>query len=74
METLESEFGFDSLRLAALTTAPLGNHQETLMEEAEGEAEPLLATLGNRLGFERLQRHIPQPTHLPDREVAASPS
>ena len=74
VETLESEFGFDSLRLAALTTAPLGNQQETLMEETQGQAEALLlATLGNRLGFERLQRHIPQPTHLPDREVAAQP-
>ena len=74
VETLESEFGFDSLRPAALTTAPLGNQQETLMEETQGQAEALLlAILGNRLGFERLQRHIPQPTHLPDREVAARP-
>ena len=74
VDTLSSDFGFESLRLAARATAPLAEQQATLVDRHEDPAQALLlATLGNRLGFDRLQRQVPQPTHLPDQEVAAVP-
>ncbi len=74
VETLSSDFGFESLRLAARATAPLADQQTALVDTHKDPAQAqLLATLGNRLGFDRLQRHVPQSTHLPDREVAALP-
>lgn len=74
LETLESEFGFDSLRLAAATTAPQPNAQDTLVKDEDAQAEALLlANLGNRFGFDRLQRLLPQPTHLPDYEILPRP-
>lgn len=66
---LDPGFGIELLRLSAVEVAPLSPEQSGL--EA-GDARPdefarLLDSLGNRLGFDRVMRLVPQHSHVPER-------
>lgn len=76
---LDAGFGIDALRLEAVETEPLTplQHRGHLAARAEAEARAtaaggeafalLLGKLGNRLGFERLERYLPADSHIPAR-------
>jgi protein ImuB len=76
---IDAGFGIDALRLEAVETEPLApvQHRGHLAARAEAEARAtagggegfaaLLSKLGNRLGFERLERYLPADSHIPAR-------
>lgn len=76
---LDAGFGIDALRLEALDTEPLAPQQHrghlAARADAEARAAPaggeafalLLGKLGNRFGFERLERYLPADSHIPAR-------
>jgi len=75
LPALDPGFGIELLRLSALEVAPLAPEQTGL--EA-GDACPdefvrLLDSLGNRLGFDRVMRLVPQQSHVPERAVTRLP-
>ena len=71
-------FGFDMVRLSALTTAPFmpvqsgfiaGDHADIAEDMAH-----LVDVLGARFGLRRVTRLVPQDTHIPEFAVAALPA
>ncbi len=71
LEGLKIKFGADWLRLAADTLEPIRARQRIFGGEEQDALEDLsqvITTLGNRLGFDRVRRFIPQDSHLPERE------
>lgn len=78
---LDPGYGVESLRLTALDVTPLPAEQATLAGGAGGGPAPageeefarLLDALGNRLGFDRVARLVPQQSHLPERAVRRAP-
>lgn len=74
VEGLEARFGIDAVRLEAVQTEAMTARQETLpttrAETGQGQDAPLadlLGILGNRIGFERVQRFLPAESHIPER-------
>jgi protein ImuB len=72
LPALDPGFGIELLRLSAVEAAPLSPEQTGL---ETGDIRPdefarLLDSLGNRLGFERVMRLVPQQSHLPERAVS----
>lgn len=72
---LDPGFGIELLRLSAIEVAPLPPEQTGL---ETGDARPdefarLLDSLGNRLGFDRIMRLVPQQSHVPERAVGRLP-
>lgn len=76
LPALEAGFGIEMLRLAALEVAPQNAEQRT-MDGGAGSGEDdfarLLDSLGNRLGFDRVMRLVPQQSHVPERAVRRLP-
>ncbi len=76
---LDPAFGFEALVLAAEGVEPLGATQEVILvgadlaDAASGEngTAPLIDRLGNRLGFERVQKLLPVASYLPERAYRA---
>ncbi len=71
---LDAGFGIETLRLAAVETAPLEAVQASLVAARAGgdgveDMTHLLDALGNRLGFDRIHRFAARPSHLPERAV-----
>jgi len=77
LSKLDPGFGMEMLRLSALEVAPQAAAQTTLTAHgAEGRADDfarLLDSLGNRLGFDRVARFVPQASHIPERAVQRLP-
>lgn len=75
LPALDPGFGIELLRVAAVEVAPLAPEQTGL--EAGGarpdEFARLLDSLGNRLGFDRVMRLVPQQSHVPECAVARLP-
>lgn len=71
LDSLRMEFGADWFRLVATNLEPLHPKQMSL-EQKEGHAqedhEKLLSTIGNRLGFDRVRRFLPENSHVPELE------
>ncbi|WP_179953917.1 Y-family DNA polymerase [Denitrobaculum tricleocarpae] len=78
LSQLDAAFGFEALVLSASGVEPLGALQEAIpVGTPEGDASggaagengtaPLIDLLGNRLGFERIQRLQPVASYLPER-------
>jgi protein ImuB len=75
LETLDCGFGIESLTLTALESGPLPARQVEMTEKEQSESvAQLLDSLGNRLGFRRLQRFAPYGSHLPERAVQRLPA
>lgn len=70
LDGLEAGFGIESLVLAASVAAPLAARQQD-MEEGEGaeSLSEMLDSLGNRMGFGRIQGFAPAGSHLPERSM-----
>ena len=69
LEALKLEFGADSFRLVAKNLEPITPRQQILggeLQVSQGDFDQLISTLGNRLGFDRVRRFIPQNYHLPE--------
>lgn len=75
LDDLRIEFGADWFRLVAKNLEPLKPRQRILGGEAAAKAEDfdqLISTLGNRLGFDRVRRFIPQNSHIPELEFSTA--
>lgn len=73
LDDLIIEFGADWFRLAAKSLEPLNPQQWILGGEEAAKAEDfdkLVSTIGNRLGFDRVRRFIPQEYHVPELEFS----
>lgn len=71
-EEVDPGFGFDIIRLAALTTER-SDPQQTGLAAPDHEAElaHLIDRLGARFGLRRVTRQVPQDTHIPEFAVTA---
>jgi len=71
LDELKIKYGADWFRLTADTLEHIKERQRIFGDEDQDAIEDLaqvITTLGNRLGFDRVRRFIPQDSHLPDRE------
>ncbi|WP_261293872.1 Y-family DNA polymerase [Sphingomonas hylomeconis] len=75
-DPIDPGFGFDLIRLAVPTLAPLAPTQ-LLLEGgavAEGELAALIDRLSTRMGRGRFRRLSPRDTHIPEQAVLALPA
>lgn len=73
---VEPGFGIDALRLVAHVTEPLPPEQigeSQVIREGDALAD-LFSRLGNRLGFERVQRLLPATSIIPERSFLIAPA
>ncbi len=74
MDELRIEFGADRFRLVARHLEPVRPRQRILGGELQAQAEDfdaLISTLGNRLGFDRVRKFLPQDRHIPEEEFTS---
>jgi protein ImuB len=73
IETIDPGFGIESVSLTASLAAPLGARQSVSELVAQGGSDlaPLVDTLLNRLGAERVFRVAPVESDVPERSLAA---
>ncbi|NHK27186.1 DNA polymerase Y family protein [Parvularcula flava] len=65
---VDAGLGIDVMRLRATVTEPFRPVQQSFAgPQKQSELEELIATLGNRLGFDRVLRWEPVSSHLPRR-------
>jgi protein ImuB len=70
LDGLQAGFGIESLSLSASVAAPLPARQQDMTDAGENDSlSDMLDSLGNRLGFIRLQGVAPAGSHLPERAV-----
>lgn len=68
LDKLNAGTGIDMMRLVALEAEPFKPQQRRFAEaENYNELDDLIATIGNRLGFDRVLRWEPAASHLPRR-------
>lgn len=73
LDNLKIEYGADWFRLVAEEVEPLQAKQIQILSEPANQSEDisgLITTLGNRLGFDKVQRFVPGDSHLPDQEFS----
>lgn len=72
-EGLDTGYGFDVIRLAALSAERLDQSQPTWDAAGAEEADlaDLIDRLGARFGLSRVTRLVPQDTHVPERAAQA---
>ncbi len=69
-DPIDPGFGFDAMRLGVLTTAPLKAVQDDLEKKpGDGALGDLVDRLVARFGPDRVQRFVPEDTHMPERAV-----
>lgn len=76
LPALEAGFGIELVRLSALEVAPQDAEQRAMEGAGAGGEDDfarLLDSLGNRLGFDRVMRLVPQHSHVPERAVRRVP-
>ncbi len=68
LDKVDTGAGVDMMRLCALTVEPFKPTQRTFAEaEKNNDVDELIATLGNRLGFDRVLQWQPVSSHSPRR-------
>lgn len=68
MDDIDAGFGIDAMRLTAPLTEPMPARQVTAVHRGDGDGlADLITRLGNRVGFENVQRHHPAESHIPER-------
>lgn len=76
VEEVEAGFGIDAMRLTAHVTEALApaqlGREPTLRHE--DEIADLFSRLGNRLGFDRVQRLLPAESKIPERSFLLAPA
>ncbi|GJL65074.1 MAG: nucleotidyltransferase [Nitrospirales bacterium] len=66
LDTIDAGCGIDMMRLAALKAEPFKPVQRRFADaEKQSERDELIATLGNKLGFDRVLKWRPVESHLP---------
>ena len=66
LDTIDAGCGIDMIRLAALKAEPFKPVQRKFADaERQNERDELIATLGNKLGFDRVLKWRPAESHLP---------
>ena len=75
IEEIEPGYGIDSITLHVRRADPLGPEAlgAALTDEAEPDLAPLVDTLANRIGPDRLWRVEPVESDVPERSVAPAP-
>jgi protein ImuB len=75
IEEIEPGYGIDAVALHVRRAEPLGPEAlgPALADEAEPDLAPLVDTLANRIGAERLWRVEPVESDVPERSVASAP-
>ncbi len=76
IEEVDAGFGLDALRLVATVTEPLAPRQIAAGTSVAGEDRmaDLITRLGNRLGFEAVQRMLPADSHIPEKGFTIAPA
>ena len=78
VEKLDAGFGIERIRLQAIAVEPLAPVQHSGIGSvnrtgAEGEKlAELLGRIGNRIGFDRVQRFLPADSHIPEKAFSIS--
>ncbi len=68
LDKIDAGCGIDMMRLAALQAEPFKPVQKRFADaQKQDDLDELVATLGNRLGFDRVLRWRPMESHLPRR-------
>ena len=69
VDDIKAGWGIDALRLMATEVEPLKPAQVTQAHRQTEQAriEDLISRLGNRIGFENIQRALPAESHIPER-------
>lgn len=68
VEEVDSGFGIDGVRVSATQTEPLAPEQiGNARARQEDELSDLISRLGNRLGFDAVQRFLPASSRIPER-------
>lgn len=73
VEDVDAGFGIENMQLSASVTEPLAPEQIGRAETPDDLAD-LFSTLGNRLGFERVQRLLPAQSDIPERSFIIAPA
>lgn len=75
VDEVDSGFGIDGLRLSATVTEALAPEQiGHAQARAADELSDLISRLGNRLGFEAVQRFLPASSLIPERSFLTVPA
>lgn len=75
IDEIEAGFGIDALCLAAPVTEPLAPEQIGASPARHDDAlADLLSSLGNRIGFDRVQRLLPADSLIPERSFVLAPA
>ncbi|MFL9503389.1 Y-family DNA polymerase (plasmid) [Rhodopseudomonas palustris] len=76
VEEIDAGFGIDALRLSAPLTEPLAPEQiggSPALRQDDALAD-LLSSLGNRIGFDHVQRLLPADSLIPERSYLLAPA
>ena len=75
VDEVDSVFGIDGLRLTASITEPLAPEQiGNAQAREEHELSDLISRIGNRLGFDAVQRFLPASSRIPERSFLTVPA
>lgn len=70
VEKMDAGFGIERMWLEAIETEPLNLTQQSHIDRKNRESEALadlLSRVGNRVGFENVQRYLPAESHIPEK-------
>ncbi|PID37379.1 MAG: nucleotidyltransferase, partial [Rhodobacterales bacterium] len=73
LERVDAGYGIEAMRLAAPVTEPL-EPEQIGRGQAPDDLADLFSTLGNRLGFDRVQRLLPAQSRIPERSFLIAPA
>lgn len=74
LDGLKIKYGADWFRLVANNIEPLQPRQLIFGEaqkRADEDFDQMLSTLGNRLGFDRIRKFVPQDSHMPEQAFSS---
>jgi protein ImuB len=75
VQEIDAGFGIDQLRLSAPVTEPLAPRQMDAPHQIGADRlTDLVTRLGNRLGFDAVQRMLPAESHIPEKSFLTVPA
>ena len=75
VDEVDAGFGIDGMRLSATVTEPLAPEQiGNGKARQEDELSDLISRIGNRLGFDAVQRFLPASSRIPERSFLTVPA
>lgn len=70
VEKMDAGFGIERMWMDAIETEPLNPTQQSHVDKKNRESEglaDLISRIGNRVGFEQVQRYLPAESHIPEK-------